>query len=117
MGTMLRKAWIWLWESYYVRVIRRSFRDSVFFVNWKVETGVYSALTLGFGLLAFWIIAGPEAAQQRLAVVIAGLIGVGCAFGFVFVINLYMAPIRMERDRDKERNFPRRYSQRIYHQE
>jgi len=80
-----------------VRVARRAFWDSLFFVNWKVETGVYSALTLGFAILAFWMIAGPEAARQRVAVVIAGLIGLGCAFGFVFVFNLFMAPIRMER--------------------
>ena len=80
-----------------MRVIRRAFWDSLFFVNWKVETGVYSALILGFAFLAYWMLAGPEAARQRVAVVIAGLIGVGCAFGFVFVINLYMAPIRMER--------------------
>ncbi len=95
---MLRRAWNWLYESYYVRVIRRALRDSLFFVNLKVETGVYSALTLGFGVLAYWIIAGQEAVEQRLTVVISGLIGVGCAFGFVFVINLVMAPVRMERE-------------------
>ena len=88
----------WLWNSYYVRVTRRAFADSLFFVSWKVKTGVYSGLTLGFAILAFWIIAGPEATQQRLTVVIAGLIGAGCAFSLVFVFNLVMAPIRMERE-------------------
>lgn len=94
----LRIGPMWLWESYYMRVARRAFWDSLFFVNLKVETGVYSVLTLGFGVLVYWYIAGQEAVEQRLTVVISGLIGVGFAFGLVFIFNLVMAPIRMDRE-------------------
>jgi len=93
---------MWLWESYYMRVARRAFWDSLFFVNLKVETGVYSVLTLGFGVLVYWYIAGQEAVEQRLTVVISGLIGVGFAFGLVFIFNLVMAPIRMEKELEAE---------------
>jgi len=80
MGAMLRKAWSWLWESYYVRVARRAFWDSLFFVDWKVEAIVYSVLSIGLGLLIYWYIAGQEAAEQRVDVLISVLLGGGIGF-------------------------------------
>ncbi len=98
MGTMLRKAWNWLWESYYVRVARRAVADSLSFVGWNLKALMYPALYSLCVILIYWDTAGRVAAQQEVSLTILGLKAAGLAFGVVLLPNLVMAPIRMERE-------------------
>ncbi len=101
---MLRKAWNWVWESYYVRVTRRAFADSLSLVGWNLKALMYPALYSLCVILIYWDTAGRVAAQQEVSVTIVGLKAAALAFGVVLVPNLVMAPIRIERDKDKERD-------------
>ncbi len=98
MGAMLRKAWNWVWESYYVRVTRRAFADSLSLVGWNLKALMYPALYSLCVILVYWDTAGRVAAQQEVSLTILGLKAAGLAFGVVLLPNLVMAPIRMERE-------------------
>ncbi len=98
MGAMLRKAWNWLWKSYYVRVIRRAVADSLSLVGWNLKALMYPALYSLCVILIYWDTAGRVAAQQEVSVAIVGLKAAGLAFGVGLLPNLVMAPIRMERE-------------------
>ena len=65
---------------------------------------MYPALYSLCVIFIYWDTAGRVAAQQEVSVTIVGLKAAALAFGVVLVPNLVMAPIRIERDKDKERD-------------
>jgi len=59
---------------------------------------MYPALYSLCVILIYWDTAGRIAVEQEVDVLIVGLKAAALAFGVVLVPNLYMAPIRMERE-------------------
>lgn len=82
-----------------MRVIRRAVADSLSFVGWKdPKTFIYPALCVLSAAFFYLNTAGRAAAEQEVSGAIIGLIAAVLAFGPVFVFNLVMAPIRLERE-------------------
>lgn len=96
--TMLRRVRHWLWESYYVRVIRHAVADSLSFVGWSDRTLIYRVLCVLSAAYVYWTTVGRVAAEQQVSGAIIGLRVALVAFAPVFLYYLAMAPIRIERE-------------------